>query len=175
MKIDKYKDAIVLENDNKKLNICVQVQGNLDFSMSLKSNNPNNKIANSFVIDDSNKAVYYAIAKLYESLLNEYNNNIAFYKERYSEYPIYNEKHEMFKFHSDNGNINEYNYEFIRLFRKNGIYYIFFNADSNSFKLSNIQSKYVDFVKYFNSFYNMLYTEYVKENGFAGKIYKYGD
>lgn len=173
MRLDKNQDTIILEKDNKKLEVHVNVNSNLDFSMRLKSSDINKKDSYCFIIDDSNTSVYYAMSKFYENLLNEYNNNSSFYKNRYKEYPIYNEKLDMFKFHSDHGKFDYY--EFIRIFRKNGIYYIFFNTKNGYFKLSKNQSKYANFVKYFNELYSILEKEYISKNKFGAKTYKYGD
>ena len=178
MKLDKFQDTIILKNDNKRLEIAVDVNGNLDFSMKLKSNSTNIKDAYCFIIDDEDKTeesinIYYEMSKFYENLLDEYNKNSKFYINRYSTNPIYNEKLDMFKFHSDNGKYD--NSDFIRIFRKDGKYYLFFNSINKEFKLLRNQSKYSNFAKYFNEFYSRLCKEYIRCNNFNGKTYKYGD
>lgn len=170
--MDLYKDEnnlILDDGKGKKLIIKVDINGNLDFHMSMESKK-DSKNPTCFIIDDENKTAYFAIAKLYQELLDEYNridpkcfiNNPIFYKERYKNYPVYNSKHKMFKFHSDGSNINDKN--FIRFFEVNGIYYIFFNkSDAKEFKLSNSGSRYLNFCKYFNKFYSNLCKEVSKK------------
>ena len=64
---------------------------------------------------------------------------------------MYNEKYECFKFYNTNKTINKYN--FMRFFKHKGIYYIYFNHESKEFNLSNLNSRYQEFSKYFNKYY----------------------
>ncbi|MBQ7140060.1 MAG: hypothetical protein IJO32_00995 [Bacilli bacterium] len=165
----KVNDKIILEKDNKKLYISVQVSGNLDFYMYL---GPRTSESSTFIIDDGNPNLYFATAQLFDNLINEYNVNTKFYKKRYEAHPVYNEKLEMFKFHSDDSNINDN--DFTRFFKKDGKYYIVFNKDNKTLRLSNSGSRYPTFVKYFNKYYSTL-VKYYENNNFNvdNKVKKY--
>ena len=159
MDLYKINDKIILENDNKKLNISVEVNGNLDFYMYL---GPRTNPSSSFIIDDKNSSLFFATSNLFEELKDEYKKNEYFYKSRYDGFPVYNEKLEMFKFHCDDSNINDNN--FTRFFRKDGKYYIVFNKDNKKLRLSNSGSRYPTFVKHFNKYYSTLVKYYDNNN-----------
>jgi len=160
MDLYKINDKIILEEHDKKLNVSVNVNGNLDFYIYLRT--PKTENSASFVIDDKNPDIYFTTSKLFEDLVNEYKKNEYFYKSRYDGFPVYNEKLEMFKFHCDDSNINDNN--FTRFFRKDGKYYIVFNKDNKTLRLSNSGSRYPTFVKHFNKYYSNLVKYYDNNN-----------
>jgi len=168
MDLHKIDDKIILENDNKKLHVSVEVNGNLDFYMYLRTSRVENSA--SFIIDDKNPEIYFITSSLFEDLVTEYKKNEYFYKSRYDGFPVYNEKHEMFKFHCDDSNVNDNN--FTRFFRKDGKYYIVFNKDNKTLRLSNSGSRYPNFVRYFNNYYSSLVKHHTNSNFINGNKIK---
>lgn len=190
--IKEENNIIILDNElGKKLIIYVDVDKSLDFHMSLKTSKKlDEKSSTFFEIGDTDKNdidaqnIYFATVKLFQNLLGTFNKSKIFYKNRFSDIPIYNEKNECFNIHNDEGKIDKLDY--IRFFRKNGKYYFFFNQKSKRFNLSNQKTRYKEFSKYFNEFYSNLYKECIsKDMSKDSKIYttttpkikcnKYGD
>lgn len=162
MDLSKNNNKIEITDINgKKLEVSVNVNGNLDFNMKLKTpKNMSSKEKAYFMIDDKSMVnedtqnVYFATAKLFDDLSNALINYKEFYETRFQETPVYNARRQCFKIHSDKGKGNEL--DFIRFFRKDGNYYFVFNQNPTRFYLSKLNTRYPDFAKAFNKFYSIL-------------------
>lgn len=174
---DEKSNMIILDDETgKKLNINVDIDGNLDFHMNLKTNKKlSDKESTYFKISDDNdfdsKSIYFATAKLFQDLLDTLTNFQDFYKDRFKETPVYNESRQCFKFHNDSGKIN--NLDYIRFFRRNGEYYFFFNQSNKEFNLSKLNTRYKDFSNCFNKFYSNLDKECVSKDLKDNRIPKF--
>ncbi len=162
MNLSKKNNKIEITDTNgKKLEVSVNINGNLDFNMELIT--PKNMSAKEkayFMVDDKSivnedtQNVYFATAKLFDDLSNALINYKDFYEIRFQETPVYNFTRQCFKIHSDKGKGNEL--DFIRFFRKEGSYYFVFNQNPTRFYLSKLNTRYPDFAKAFNKFYSIL-------------------
>ena len=176
MIITKNKNNVVISSKNKELTILKEDNDtiSLDFFNSRIDNNNDKAIE----FGEENKLVYDSVRQLFNDLKEEYFNYREYFDQVYKEFideygnvrniSIFNKKHDSFIFYSDNGNFN--NNSYIRIFKNNDKYYIYFNKPSMGFtiKEDNSKFKYNSFYKYFLSFMKNIKGE--KKNKYYGKL-----
>lgn len=171
MNLYKNEDIIVINKDEKCLNIKVDKDGINIWVLNTSDKNENRtskqiRKDNSFRITEYDRKLFYIFNEFYNGLVSEYNFYKDFNDTIYGENTVYREKNNCFTFFLENNSLMRVLKGTIKESDEKAIVLSFENLERNQnkgFSLPMHNSGYTEFIEYFKILYKELNKEY-KEN-----------